>query len=240
DDRFVNGFVGVLQADVFADDADADAVLRGDEFADDFLPVAHVRSGRVEMQQPADEVIATLALEHQRDFIDAVVDVLLFDHGFVRHVAEQGNFLAHFLVERLFATRDQDVRRNADFAQLGDGLLGRLGLEFTGGFDERDVGDVHEQDVPHAGAEREFADGFEERQALDVAGGAADFGDDDVGLGFFGEPVDAVLDFVGDVRNDLHGFAEVTAFALVVEHGLINLAAGEIIEPREFDVGEPL
>ena len=52
--------------------------------------------------------------------------------------------------------------------------------------------------------------------------------------------MDAVLDFVGDVGDHLDGFAEVFAFALVVEHGLINLAAGEVVEPGELDVGEPL
>ena len=51
---------------------------------------------------------------------------------------------------------------------------------------------------------------------FDVAGGAADLGDDHVGLGLLGDLVDAVLDFVGDVRNDLHGFAEVIALAFVV------------------------
>ena len=52
--------------------------------------------------------------------------------------------------------------------------------------------------------------------------------------------MNAGFDFVGDVRDDLHGFAEVFALALVVEHGLINLAAGEIVEPGQLDVGEPL
>ena len=88
--------------------------------------------------------------------------------------------------------------------------------------------------------QREFADGLQKRQALDVAGRAADFGDDHVGLGLFGQHVDAVLDFVGDVRDDLHGLAEIFALALVVEHGLIDLAAGQVVEPRQLDVGEPL
>ena len=50
--------------------------------------------------------------------------------------------------------------------------------------------------------------------------------------------MNATLDFVGDVRNDLDGFAEVFAFALVVEDGLVDLSAGEIIESGELDVGE--
>ena len=107
-----------------------------------------------------------------------------------RHVAEHGDLLAQFLVERLFAAAGDDVRRDADFAQLGDGLLRGLGLEFAGGLDEGNVGDVDETGVADAGFQRELADGLEERQALDVAGGAADFGDDDVGLAGLGEQVE--------------------------------------------------
>ena len=36
----------------------------------------------------------------------------------------------------------------------------------------------------------------------------------------------ARLDFVGDVRNHLHGFAEVIAAALFQDDAFINLAAG--------------
>ena len=41
-DRFIDGFVGVIKLDVFADDADANAMLGRDELADDFLPMRHV------------------------------------------------------------------------------------------------------------------------------------------------------------------------------------------------------
>ena len=54
------------------------------------------------------------------------------------------------------------------------------------------------------------------------------------------ELVDAVLDLVGDVRDDLDGLAQVFAVALVVEHGLVNLAAGQVVEPGQLGVGEPL
>ncbi len=132
------------------------------------------------------------------------------------------------------------MRHDADFAQLGDGLLRRLGLQFAGGLDVRHISDVQKNCIVVADLQRELADRFEKRQALDIAGRAADFGDDDVGFGFFGEDVDAVFDFVGDVRNDLHGLAEIFAFALVVQDGLINLTAREIVQSRELDVREPL
>src|SRR5581483_11936043 len=69
-------------------------------------------------------------------------------------------------------------------------------------------------------------------------GGAANFGDDHVGLGKLGELVNAVLDLIGDVRDHLHGFAEVIATPFLVENGLIDLAAGEIVDAGQLDVGE--
>ena len=88
--------------------------------------------------------------------------------------------------------------------------------------------------------ERELADGLEERQPLDVAGGAADLGDEHVAFVCSAMQVDAVLDFVGDVRNHLHGLAEILSLALVVQHRLVNLAAGQVVHARELRAGEPL
>ena len=39
---------------------------------------------------------------------------------------------------------------------------------------------------------------------------------------------DAVLDLVGDVRDDLHGVAEVLAAALLGDHGRVDLAGGDV------------
>src|SRR5260221_2731223 len=88
--------------------------------------------------------------------------------------------------------------------------------------------------------ESKLADGFQEWQALDVAGGATDLGDNDIGLGAFGQFVNSILNLVGNVRNDLNGLTEVLAFPFIVENGLIDLAAGEIVESRELTVGETL
>ena len=144
------------------------------------LPVRHVRDRRVQMQQPADQIVHALALQHQRHFVNGMVNVLFLDDGFERHVAEHGNFLAQFLVERPFAAADQNVRHDADFAQLGDRLLRRFRFQFAGGLDKRDVSDVQKNRVVVADFERELADGFEKRQSFDVARGPADFRDDDV------------------------------------------------------------
>ena len=42
------------------------------------------------------------------------------------------------------------------------------------------------------------------------------------------DPIDKVLDLVGDVRDDLHGLAQILAAALLVEHVPVHLAGGEV------------
>ena len=48
------------------------------------------------------------------------------------------------------------------------------------------------------------------------------------------------FDFVGDVRNHLHGFAEVIAAAFAGDDLLVDAAGGEIVALRELGVGEAL
>ncbi len=58
-----------------------------------------------------------------------------------------------------------------------------------------------------------LADRLEERQRLDVADRAADLDHADVGIAR--AELDAALDLVGDVRDDLHRGAEIVAAALL-------------------------
>ena len=76
---------------------------------------------------------------------------------------------------------------------------------------------MQEEDVVAADVVADLARGLEERQRLDVADGAADLGDDHVDV-VAAHREDAVLDLVGDVRDHLHGVAEVVAAALLGDH----------------------
>ena len=69
----------------------------------------------------------------------------------------------------------------------------------------------------------ELARRFEEGEGLDIAGGAADFGDRDIRVGGVERP-DRALDLVGDVRNHLHGRAEVAARPLPGDHVAVDAA----------------
>ena len=101
--------------------------------------------------------------------------------------------------------------------------MGGLGFQFTGSLDEGHQRYVHNHHVLWADLQDKLPDCFKERQSLDVAGRAADFGNENVARLLFGEGAQAAFDFVRDVGDDLDGVAQVIAFALTGEHGFINL-----------------
>ncbi len=88
---------------------------------------------------------------------------------------------------------------DAHALQLLDGMLCGLGLVLIGAGDVRHQHHMDEAAVLLALLEAHLTDGLEERLALDVAGGAADLGNDHIGLGGRGQIVDIALDLVGDV-----------------------------------------
>ncbi len=83
----------------------------------------------------------------------------------------------------------------------------------------------------------ELADGFDEGERLDVADSATNFDNDHVGTRL-GHLAGIGFDFVGDVRNDLDGFAEVIAAAFAGDDALIDATAGEIVGLGERGMGE--
>ena len=116
-----------------------------------------------------------------------------------------------------------------------------VGLVFCSpdGSEVRHQGDVDVADVVAADVLAELADGLEEREDLDVADGAAHLGDDHVdGVG--GQPLDAVLDLVGDVRDDLHRLAEEVASPLLGDHALVDGPGGGVGLAVEVLVDEAL
>ena len=83
--------------------------------------------------------------------------------------------------------------------------------------------------------------GLDERLRLDVADRAADLGDDHVGLRrLAGLQAHAALDLVGDVRNDLHGVAEILSAPLFRDDRRVDLAGGDVRRLAQVDVEESL
>jgi len=153
------------------------------------------------------------------DEID-VADVGAGDDGAWIDVGEERNLVADVARELLVRAADDHVGMDTDAPQLVHGVLRRLRLQLAGGLDEGDERDmdVHHILRPHLPAE--LPERLEERERLDIADGAADLGDDDVGGGRLGCAADARLDLVCDVRDDLHGRAQELALALLAQDGL--------------------
>ena len=87
---------------------------------------------------------------------------------------------------------------------------------------------------------RHLPDGFQEGLALNVAGGAADLGDDYVGVGLCTDGIDEGLNLVGDVGNDLDGLTQILAPALFGKDIPVDLAGGQIGELVQVLIDEPL
>lgn len=236
---FVDGLVGVLVLDVFTNDGDGHPMLGSNDSVDHVFPLVHVGGWEVEPEEAAGEFVHFLALQHEGHFVDGIGDVLFFDDGFGKDVAKEGEFLPDIFADGVFGAANEDLGLDADFAQFGHALLGGFGFEFTGSLDVGEEGDVDEENVIETDFEGKLADGFDEGETFDVPSGASDFGDDDVAILVLADFFDAGFDFVGDVRDNLNGLAEVIATALFAEDFFVDLTGGEVVASPEFGIGEP-
>ena len=236
--RLAHRQVGVGQRHVLADDAHAHLGLRRLDAGQHRFPLGQVGRHVFEAQDAAQEAVEALGTQHHRDLVQhrRIGGV---HHAGQLHVAEAGDLVAQPVLDRAFAAQHDGVGLDAAAAQLGHRVLGGLGLLLAGRADERHQGDMHVADVLAAHFEAHLADGFEERQDLDVAHRAAHLGDHDVHVGG-GELADALLDLVGDVGDDLHRAPEVLAAPLVGQHLLVDGAGGGVGVAGERHVDEPL
>ncbi len=233
--------VGVLELDVLADQRDLDRVgaqgLAGAPHQ--LLPVAELRRRRLHPEVVEDEVVHALGAVDERHLVD-VVHVARRDDRVVRQRGEQGDLLAHVLRQPALGAAHQHVRLDADAAQLVDRVLRRLGLQLAGMADVGHEREVDEHAAPAPGLDRELPDRLQERQRLDVAHRAADLGDHHVDVLALRDQLHAVLDLVGDVRDDLDGPAEVVAAALLADHRVVDRAGGHVGAARGVGVREAL
>ena len=186
-----------------------------------------------------DEVVDALGAEDERHLVD-VVDVVGGDHRVDGKAGEEGDLAADLAVEAAFGAADQRVRLDPDPAQLVDRVLGRLRLQLAGVADVGHQGQVDEHRPLRPEVGVELADRLEEGQRLDVADRAADLGDHEVDRLRLGDDQDPLLDLVGDVRDHLHGGAEVVAAALALDHRVVDGAGGDVGGARGVLVGEAL
>ncbi len=205
--RLAQRFVGILHLHVLADDGDAHLAFRVLHPLHDLCPAREIGLGRVvdvevleQLRVEADLVIG------ERHTIDRV-EVERGDHPLRRHVAEQADLAPVVLGNRMRGAAQQDIRLDADGPQLLHRMLRRLGLQLPRRIDIGHQRQMDEGRVIAAEIVAELADRLEERQAFDVADRAADLDQQEVEILDAGE--NEFLDHVGDVRDHLHGAAEI-------------------------------
>jgi len=204
-------------------------------------PVLEVGRAGGDAEQLDDVIAQPGRLQHQRHLVDGagIGDV---DHRALGHVTEERDLLLLALADGLLTARHDDVRLDADRPQRVHRMLSGLALELLAGRDVRDQREVDVADVAAADVVLELTDGLQEGQRLDVAHGAADLDDDDVGLGelVLRDPEDPLLDLVGDVGDDLDGPAEIVAAPLLGDHARVDAAGRDVAGLGEGDVHEAL
>ena len=174
-------------------------------------------------------------MEEQGNLVN-IFHVLGGNDGVGFDVAEQGDFALDIPGKQAVAAAQEEVGLDTDAAQFLDAVLGGLGLDLARGLDVGHQGDVDVADVVFAQVAFELADGLEEGQALDVAHGAADF--DDGHIGFVGHRQDGLLDFVGDVGDDLDRAPEVVPPALFGDDVEVDAPRGVVVGLAQGDGGE--
>ncbi len=229
--RLVHRLVAVGQVDVLAHHGDGDLALRMFGFVHELVPALEAGGRRVQAQLVADQAVQALLVQHAGHLVDGV-HVPHADHAPFGHVGEQGDLAALLVGDAAVGPAEQGVGLDADLAQLLHRVLGGLGLEFARRRDVGQVGEVDEGGIVRPHAQAHLAHGFEEGQGFDVAHRAADLDDGHVHrvLGADARAaLDVFLDLVGDVRDHLHRLAQVVAAALLLQHGLVDAARGEVV-----------
>src|SRR5581483_8383531 len=227
-DRLVQALVGIDQVDVLADHRDVDGHPRILDGLDDPAPLAEIWRARPDVELLDHALVQPFVVEVQRHLVDRR-DVARRDHAVLLDVTEVRDLRLDLAVEGTVAAAEQDVGLDAEAGQFLDAVLGGLGLELARGGDERHQGQMDVEHVVAPEVPSELADRLEKRQAFDIANGAADL--DNRKVEALGGLADAPLDLVGDVRDDLHGGAEIVAAALLLDHRVVNLAGGAVVAP---------
>ena len=177
--------------------------------------------------------------QDQGQLVDRMPNVLLFDHRVQGDVAEQRQLLAHLGAQGNLGAADQRVGQQPQFPQPRGALLRRLGLDLARGLDEGYVREVNHHHVLAPFLQPDLPDGLEEGHALDVAHRSADLAQDNIHPRLREVP-EAGFDLVGDMRDHLHGPAEVIPVPFLPQHLPIDFARGEIAFPGGGLPGEPL
>src|SRR6266581_3324109 len=226
DERLVQGLVGIGKVDILADHGDGDLVLGMLERLDQ--PFPYLELGRLgdDAELVADNFIQHLLVQHPGNPVDRV-RVPDGDDGVGLNVGEQRDLFLFVLGNGPVGTAQERIGLDADPAQLLHRVLRGLGFDLARALDERHERQVDVAGVVCAELQAHLPHRLEKGKRLDVPDSAADL--DDRHFRFACAACNERLDLVGDMRDHLHGAAEVVAAALLSYHRIVDLTGGEVV-----------
>ena len=237
---FKDGLISVLKLHVFADKCNIHLMLRVIQPVEESLEIGKVRLRKViDMEMAQYHFIKTLAFHVQRNLIDGrSIDGL--DHMARLHVTEQCHFSPDFRSKFLFCTAYDDVRMHTGLLKHLYGVLCRLGLQLLGSTEIRnecqmDAGEVFLRKFP-----LKLTDRLQERLRLHVTYSSTHLGDDDIEFAGLAEQKHTPLDFISDMRDDLYGLSEISAFTLLIDNGIINFTGSNVVRLGHVNAKEAL
>ena len=236
-ERLDDGEIRVVQLNILAHQRDGYFALRLLEAIDQPRPVGQIGRTLFHMKRLAHLVGEALLFEHQRHLIQRF-RVEILDDIARGHVAEAGQLFAHPLRDGKIAAADQHTGLDAHGLQRLDRVLRGLGFQLLAALEVGNQRNMNKQHVVAIIFPLELTNCLDEGLALDIADGTADLGDNDVAI--LSDAMELVLDFVGNVGNDLHRAAIISAAALAVQNGIEDLAGGHRAVARQIFVDEAL
>ena len=178
-------------------------------------------------------------LQHERHGIQRRrVEVL--NHAIRIHIAKACNLPAQIGSNGHFAAADENIRLDADGKQLLHAVLRWFGFEFSRRVQIWNQRYMDKRAVFRAHTPANLADGLKERLTLDVAHRAADLHNQHIRIRARSRTHHARLNFIRDVRDDLHRAAVIAACALTFDDRLVNLAGSCVVVPGKLFIDEPL
>src|SRR3972149_1965752 len=202
-------------------------------------PAPQVGPRALDIQFLNDNLVQLLTFEDKRHLIDRT-HVASFNDRLGLNITEERNLLFQIQRERPLRSANQNIRLEPNLQQGFDAMLRRLCLELTRGPYVRDQSDVDIDRIPMAYTQRELPDCLKKRQAFDITDRAANLGDDDVVFPCSSNVRNAALDFIGNMRNDLNGGAEIIPFSFLGDNFIIDLTGGRVVLPGHAHVEKSL
>ena len=225
---FRNADIRVLELHIFTGHRNGHLpVIMLQDSGHHIMPAGHILRFQGHIQLLQHDVVHVLFFQQLGHFVNAFRRQVL-DDRFLIHVAEHSQFCNHVFRHGMLTAAHQDIRRNTDAAQFLHTVLGGLRLQLAR---RTDIGNQRYVDVQHvvfAHILFYLADGFQERQAFNIAYRAADLRNDEIRVLVIANPEHPGFDLIGNMGNDLHRAAQIIAPALLGNNGLINLTGGYV------------